>query len=193
MKGCRTRPLPAAALAAAVFFAWQLGVAVWIPAKAWLAQALIERSWRETPVGEAARPPWPWADTRPVAVLEVPRLGLRQHVLGGASGRNLAFGPVLAEGSAAGLDLLVSGHRDTHFRFLENLRQGDRLLWSSGARRRAFEVRQFDVVDSRRVTPVMDPAVARLSLVTCYPFEGVTTGGPLRYVVTAWPLDPPPQ
>ena len=35
---------------------------------------------------------------------------------------------------------------------------------------------------------VLQPAVHRLSLVTCYPFDSLTAGGPLRYVVTALPV-----
>lgn len=187
MRGRQRRPLMAAALAAAVFSLYPFGSAAWIPAKAWLAQALIERSWRASAIAEPT-PPWPWADTRPVAVLEVPRLDRRLHVLAGASGRSLAFGPVLAEGYGGGLDLLVSGHRDTHFRFLEELRDGDRLLWSTHGEQRWFEVRQREVIDSRRAEPVLEPAISRLSLVTCYPFDSVVAGGPLRYVVTAVPL-----
>ena len=69
--------------------------ALWIPIKAELAQYLLERSWRETLAGDTDARPWPWADTRAIGVLEVPRLGLREIVLEGSSGRNLAFGPAL--------------------------------------------------------------------------------------------------
>ena len=67
--------------------------ALWIPAKALLAQHLLESAWQKNLAGETAARPWPWADTSPVGVLEIPELGLRQIVLEGASGRNLAFGP----------------------------------------------------------------------------------------------------
>ncbi|MBT8063350.1 MAG: class GN sortase, partial [Gammaproteobacteria bacterium] len=67
--------------------------ALWIPAKAELAQWLMARAWQRSLEGSTDVRPWPWADTRPVAVLEAPRLGIRQFVLEGASGRNLAFGP----------------------------------------------------------------------------------------------------
>ena len=69
--------------------------ALWVPVKAELAQHLLERAWLRTLEGEADAKPWPWADTRAVAVLEVPHLGLREIVLDGSSGRNLAFGPTL--------------------------------------------------------------------------------------------------
>ena len=53
----------------------------WIPVKAELAQWLIEESWQSSLDGDEPYPPWPWADTRPVAVLTVPARGIRQLVL----------------------------------------------------------------------------------------------------------------
>jgi sortase A len=52
---------------------------------------------------------------------------------------------------------------------------------------REFRVAFSDVVDSRVQHMVLDPAVSRLTLVTCYPFDAVSAGGPLRYVITALP------
>ena len=71
-------------------------------------------------------PPWPWADTQPIAVLSIPELGIRQLVLDGDSGRNLAFGPVL-RGGLSTRDLVISGHRDTHFTFVRDLNFGDQI------------------------------------------------------------------
>ncbi|MEJ8569098.1 class GN sortase [Elongatibacter sediminis] len=161
--------------------------AVWIPVKAELAQVLLSRSWQAVRDGNADSPPWPWADTLPAGVLRVPRLGLEQFVLAGQSGRNLAFGPVFANGPGAGLDRVLSGHRDTHFRFLEQLRPGDRLELETGHGTEIYEMTHAEVIDSRRAELVIEPGRRRLSLVTCYPFGAATTGGPLRYVVTALP------
>ena len=175
----------------AAFFSLYLALgAAWIPAKATLAQWLIERSWEATATGQPAPPPWPWADTRPAAVLGVPRLGVRLIVLEGGSGRNLAFGPVFLDGTVGGADRVISGHRDTHFRFLHELRPGDRLRVQGRRDSRWFEVTTLEVVDSRARELVIEPGVERLSLVTCYPFDAPLAGGPLRYVVTALPVSP---
>ncbi len=54
---------------------WQLAGGLWIDAKALLAQRLISVAWERTLIaGEAGVKPWPWADTWPVARLQVPRL-----------------------------------------------------------------------------------------------------------------------
>lgn len=183
--------LHAAALGAAAFFsAVFLLQALWIPAKAALAQVLIALSWQAAVAGNPA-PPWPWSDTQAVARLSIPHLGRNLFVLSGSSGRNLAFGPALDTASSGG-DWIIHGHRDTHFTRLDRLQPGDRLLIERpGEPERAYEVIRGEVVDSRRVELVVDDAVERLSLVTCYPLDSPSAGGPLRYVVTALPVGEP--
>jgi len=192
MKDFWARRPSAAVIAAAALFS--LGTALhaaWIPAKAELAQWLIARSWETAEAGGTAPPPWPWADTRPAAVLEAPALGIRQYVLEGNSGRNLAFGPTFSDGTARGRDLVINGHRDTHFAFLRELRIGDRLGVRRDGATAWYAVARTEVVDSRTQGLVVDPGVDRLALVTCYPFDSPHAGGPLRYVVTALPADGP--
>ena len=46
----------------------------------------------------------------------------------------------------------------------------------------------MEVVDSRRQELVIEPGLSRISLVTCFPFDSLRPGGPLRYVVTALPV-----
>ena len=107
-----------------------LGVALlaagfWLPAKAELAQHLLNRAWQRTTDGDAAAKPWPWADTHPVARLTLPGSDEPLTVLAGASGRNLAFAPTLLDGSAGpgahGVSV-IAGHRDTHFRAARDAR-----------------------------------------------------------------------
>ena len=163
--------------------------ALWIPVKAELAQHLLERAWLRTLEGETDAKPWPWADTRAVAILEVPRLGLREIVLEGSSGRNLAFGPTLVNTGRfdESFDRVLSGHRDTHFSFLKELRTGDLLRLRTTSETQEYRVSRQETVDSRRQQLVIDDSIDRLTLLTCYPFEAATTGGPLRWVVTALP------
>lgn len=163
--------------------------ALWIPVKAELAQHLLERAWLRTMAGEADAKPWPWADTRAVAILEVPRLGLREIVLEGSSGRNLAFGPTLVNTGPIeqSSDRVLSGHRDTHFSFLRELKIGDLLRLRSASGVRDYRVSWQEAVDSRRQQLVIDNSIERLTLLTCYPFATAMPGGPMRWVVTALP------
>lgn len=164
--------------------------AAWIQMKAYAAQILIAAAWTRNLHGSEDARPWPWADTTPVARLTV--LGLRRRelvVLEGASGRNLAFGP--AHDSASVLpgergNSIIAGHRDTHFGFLRQLRRGDRLLVQrTDGSTYTFAVTDLRVVDSRRASLALDESSPRLTLVTCYPFDAMIPGGPLRFVVTA--------
>ncbi len=168
-----------------------LGAAV-IQAKAWLAPALIERAWEQT-IAEDGRPvrPWPWADTWPVARLIAPEAGVDLMVLAGDSGNALAFGPGLASYSAPpggdGVSVLA-GHRDTHFAFLQHVRTGDELeLVNTRGRVHRYRVQSAGVVDASREGILTAGQASSLMLVTCYPFDTVRVGGPLRYVVRAVP------
>lgn len=158
-------------------------------AKAELAQVLLQSAWTRTQGTGRASPPWPWADTHPVARLTVPARLADVLVLAGASGRTLAFGPGHLDGSAAPGDpgnAIVTAHRDTHFRFLQRVAVGDDVVVErpDGARRH-FRVRHAYVADHRTLNLPRDTARPTLTLVTCFPFEALNPGGPLRYVVVA--------
>ena len=174
---------------------WQIGDACWIVAKARLAQHLLQRAWTRALAGEPTPKPWPWADTWPVARLQMPRLSVDLIVLAGAYGRTLAFGPGHVGSSALpgqqGTMVLV-GHRDTHFQFLKEVRMEDRLelIGADGTIRR-YRVTGQRVIDSRRDSIATSYEGTELVLVTCFPFDAIMSGGPLRYVVRAELLDTP--
>ena len=187
------------------------GHGAWIPAKAWLAQQLIERAWAQSHATASARAqlagsaaglptmrPWPWADTVPIARLGFDRLDQHLIVLAGDSGAVLAFGPGHRSGSArpggAG-NAVISGHRDTHFALLKHVRDGDTISFDAARAEGQAPARQSYSVVDRRVVRADDPAAVasviedagddRLTLVTCWPFDAIDPGTPWRYVVTA--------
>ena len=171
---------------------WQLGGAAWLLAKAELAQYLIGRAWEEHLAGGAGEQvkPWPWADTWPVAKLQLAdRKPLM--VLAGGSGQALAFGPGMLSVSGEPGDLenprttIIAAHRDTHFTGLDALSVGAPIaLQDHSGRWHSYRVSETRVVDSNRERlPVF--AEPGLLLVTCYPFNAIDPGGPLRYLVYA--------
>lgn len=178
--------LPALAVAVGLLFTGKAG---YIHAKAQLAQYLIADAWEETLAGEQRVKPWPWADTWPVARLRIEGNG-DLFVLTGASGRNLAFGPTLFDGNdSPGHGLTVmAGHRDTHFSVLKDLKSNAR-VWLEDETGKWFRYRVTDhhVVDTTHQSLVADENDDALIMVTCWPFDAVRPGGPLRYVVTAVP------
>ena len=169
--------------------AWQIGGGIAIYLKAQLAQVLLSRAWAATLEGAERQRPWPWADTWPVARLTVPELGIDEIVLAGDSGRTLAFGPGHLNGTplpGSHGHSILGGHRDTHFAFLEGLQPGMKIavqrrdgVWQD------YLVSGSEIMDYRRARLAPSDGRTVLSLVTCYPFDAVRPGGPLRYVVAA--------
>jgi sortase A len=81
---------------------------------------------------------------------------------------------------------VIEGHRDTHFKILRNAKPGDRFsIEAVNGKQTRFVVTDVRIVDSRLTRLLLQADVARLTLVTCYPFDAVNPGGPLRWVVTA--------
>ena len=168
---------------------WQLFEAGYIHAKAWIAQQLIQVAWDDTVTSANAQQPWPWADTQAVARLTAKDGTVDLVVLSGTSGRTLAFGPGHMAGTAlpgSFGNVVVSGHRDTHFSFLKHLGAGDQLtLQSTNGNTKVYEVIGTEVVHQNNVAVAMDAGDDRITLITCYPFDAPIPGGPMRYVVVA--------
>ncbi|HKU07321.1 MAG TPA: class GN sortase [Bradyrhizobium sp.] len=176
-------PLPLA-LAGLILF----GQGAYIHAKALLAQVLLQRAFAETIATGRDTKPWSWADTWPVARIEVKRLSASAIVLAGSSGQALAFGPghveLTANAGERGV-AVYSAHRDTHFRFLKDVRIGDVIEVT----RRDGNVFRY-LADSHSVVRFdqfgIDPSSNEYELVlsTCWPFDAVTPG-PDRYLLHA--------
>lgn len=168
---------------------WQFGQGAYIPAKAWVAQELMQRAWHRAEDGEEEAKPWPWADTFPIARLSAKGGDVDLIVLEGGSGRTLAFAPGHLSASVLPGEIgntVIAGHRDTHFQFLQYIKKGESILIeTTEGRKHLYQVSGIDVVDSRRGSLVLDTDSPMLSLVTCYPFSATEVGGPMRYVVTA--------
>ena len=171
---------------------------MYLDAKAELARVLIHRAWDKTVGDGKPHPPWPWADTYPIARLRISRLGYDEIVLEGATARTLAFGPArLASGARPGEpgNTELAGHRTSWFRPLEALQVGDQMEISwFDTRKRALGERTYTVDDIEIVAPELvsllpTTSEEALTLVTCYPF-GPSPRSPQRFVVLASPAGP---
>jgi sortase A len=166
----------------------EIGRGLVIPAKAAIAQVLLDRAFDRSLAEHAPRKPWPWADMTPLARLSIPRLGVNRMVLDSGSGQAMAFGPTLLPGGAElghPGTAVIAAHRDTHFSFLRELRKGDvvTLLTREGVERR-YRVTSTSVVRWDRYAASNDAWGERLDLATCFPFDAIKRG-PWRYVVHA--------
>jgi sortase A len=166
------------------------GQGLWIPAKAALAQVLLERAFaRSVATGQPVKP-WPWADTWPVARITFPRLHRSVIVLDGASGQALAFGPGHVSGTPDAGDrgvAVYAAHRDTHFALLGQLGPGDEIqVERIDGRQARFTVAGAQVVRGDASGVDAHAPGRALALATCWPLDA-KTHGPLRYLVWARP------
>jgi sortase A len=166
-----------------------IGKGTYIHAKARVAEYLLRSSWQDTIEKGIAIKPWPWADTWPVARMIVPEHGIDLVVLEGASGNVLAFGPGhLTPSSLPGQpgNSIISGHRDTSFRFLERVRVGERItMQTRDGSMVSFKVIDTQIIDQAVLDLNIKADIPLLTLATCYPFDAVIPGGPERYLVFA--------
>lgn len=164
------------------------GQGVYIHAKAFVAQVLLDRAFEQTIATGREIKPWSWADTWPVARIEVKRLGVRVIVLAGSSGQALAFGPGHVERTSDAGErgvAVFSAHRDTHFAFLKNVTIGDEIeVTRHDGKRFRYRVSRTAVVrfNASGIDPFVDGY--QLVLTTCWPFDALTQG-PERYLVHA--------
>jgi sortase A len=167
---------------------WLIGDALYIRAKAALAQMLLDRAFAAEIAAGTVVKPWPWADTWPTARIDVPRLKARAIVLAGGSGQALAFGPGHLERTPDAGEpgtAVYAAHRDTHFAFLGQIEAGDEIVVT----RRDRATGRFRVTGTQVVrwdSSGIDPAAPgrHLALVTCWPLDSALPG-PLRLVVDA--------
>lgn len=164
------------------------GRGIYIHAKALLAQVLLERAFTEAIASGHPVKPWAWADTWPVARIEVKRIGASAIVLAGSSGQALAFGPGHLEQTPDAGDrgvAVYSAHRDTHFSFLRDVTVGDEITVTR-IDGQTFVYRADREAVVRYDGSGIDPRTSghELALTTCWPFDALTPG-PLRYVLHA--------
>jgi sortase A len=164
------------------------GQGIWIHAKALLAQILLDRAFAASLAEGAPVKPWSWADTWPVARIEMPRLHRSEIALAGASGQALAFGPGHVERTPDAGEpgtAVYAAHRDTSFAFLGDVRIGDEIrVTRRDARAFRFRVTGTSVVRWDASGIAADADGHHLALATCWPLDAKTSG-PLRYVVHA--------
>ncbi len=163
----------------------------YIHLKAQLAQHLLEYAWSHSIASQRAQKPWPWADTKAVAKLSIPRQNIEIVVLDGMSGESMAFGPAMEKSAYApnNTNRIIGGHRDTHMQFMQKLETGELIkLESIRGNTEYFVIEQTFVSNEQTEEFLIDAAAGLLVLVTCYPFDALLAGSPLRYIAIASPV-----
>jgi sortase A len=164
------------------------GQGAYIHAKAMVAQMLLEHAFATSIMSGQIVKSWSWADTWPVARIEVKRLHASAIVLDGSSGQALAFGPGHVENTPNAGEpgiAVYSAHRDTHFQFLGDVIVGDEIeVTRRDGKSFRYRVTGTSVVrfDASGIDALADGS--ELALTTCWPLDALIPG-PMRYVVHA--------
>ncbi len=126
-----------------------------------------------------------------IAWLDIPRLGSSMAVLEGDDSVSLSVGaghiPSTALPGGVG-NIGLAAHRDSFFRPLHNIKDGDRLLLRTPGATHEYTVESTRIVRPSEVGVLANSGQPELTLVTCYPFWYVGPA-PLRFVVHARQFD----
>ena len=171
-------------LAGGGYFSFQ---AIKIEVKATVAQVLLDYSWNKSLKENKPYKPWPSFDGSPILKLEIPRYNISQIVLEGTSGQALAFGPAFHKETylpSSNKITAISSHRDSHGEYIKNLEIGDILkLQDLDKNWHTYKIEEFLIVNVKEAVTINKKN--RLLLITCYPFDALLSGTPLRYIVSA--------
>lgn len=145
---------------------------------------------REPNPSERAKSPQIAAAPHPgaaIARLSIPRLHAVLYVIEGDDNNDLKRGPGHLTGSAMPGDpgnCIIAGHRDTHFRVLKNIQNGDEILLTRNGETWRYRVNELSIVSPDNVSPLQPSHTPVLHLITCYPFYYLGSA-PKRFIVSA--------
>jgi len=119
--------------------------------------------------------------------MKIPRLGVSAPVLEGTTSRTLRLGVGHIPGTAipgTPGNSVIAGHRDTFFRALKNIHDGDEIELKTADTSTRYRVDWARVIAPEDLS-VLDPTgESVLTLVTCYPFHFIGAA-PKRFVIRA--------
>ncbi len=123
----------------------------------------------------------------PLGRLEIPSLGVVAMIMEGVSGRTLQHAVGHVPGTALPGqpgNVALAGHRDTFFRGLRNIHQGDEITLTTLHGSYRYRVACTQVVEPEDTEVLDATADDVLTLVACYPFYYVGPA-PQRFIVRA--------
>lgn len=123
-----------------------------------------------------------------LGVLSIPRLSLRAPILVGIDDAALDAGVGWMDRTAApgeNGNAAIAGHRDSFFRSLGELENGDEIVVDTGTETFTYQVEYATIVEPTDVSVIAAvPGRRLLTLITCYPFY-FAGPAPKRYVIRA--------
>jgi sortase A len=133
-------------------------------------------------------PPPNFGDT--LGILEIPRVNAELPIVEGTDPNDLKKGVGHYKGSSLPAEhgqIVLSGHRDTVFRRLGELKIGDSLIVKLAKGTYTYEITHMKIVDAKDTSIItLQKTEEELLLTTCYPFRYIGNA-PKRYIIYAKP------
>lgn len=126
-------------------------------------------------------------DPRLIGRLEIPRLDVSLIVMEGDDEATLAVAAGHVPGTALpweSSNAVIAGHRDTFFRPLRDIREGDEIRMTTALGTFNYRVISTEVVEPDDLSVLAPTRTKSLTLVTCYPFVYVGAA-PQRFIIHA--------
>ncbi len=123
----------------------------------------------------------------PLALLRISKLQLDAPVLEGTDDLTLNRGVGHIVGTALPGEegnIGIAGHRDSFFRVLKNIKEGDTIELVTSSHTERYTVDHIVLVRPDDVSVLRPRSISSLTLVTCYPFYFIGSA-PQRYIVQA--------
>jgi len=127
------------------------------------------------------------AQQKSLTKLSIPKIGLEDIVLEGASQHSLLLGPAHLSASAIPGTVgnaVIAGHRDTFFRHVHSLRYGDDIYVLKSGKRFHYVVRSRRIVEPTDLSVLRATKDSELTLITCYPTHAIGPA-PRRLIIVA--------
>jgi len=173
---------------AAVAFAWYAGITIATAREQSALASELERSRAtfQTAANSQPRSASPAAraligriDVARLRLSALAREGVDTRTLRGSAGHVPGTALPGEPGNAA-----FAAHRDTFFRPLEHVREGDEIAVTTPQGEFRYVVSGTRIVDPSDVSVLSPSSAPTLTLVTCYPFDYIGTA-PRRFIVSA--------
>ena len=158
-------------------------------AKGYFGQVLLRKAWNKSLLTNQQSNPWPWAKSGPVGRLKIPEIDFDKVIIEGADDGSMIYGSSHLSGTALPGDngnCVIAGHRDTFFRRLDELKNGDRLFLEGKNCRGWYRITQIEICNPDDIKWLEPLPMRTLTLITCYPFDFIGSA-PKRYVIRALP------
>jgi sortase A len=127
------------------------------------------------------------SDAEPGIILSIPKVRLKAAILEGTDSKSLLLAPGHLAGSVMPGDrgnAVIAAHRDTFFRHIHELQNGDDILVTRGGHEFHYVVTSKFIVEPENLSVTRPTADDRLTLVTCYPTYYIGPA-PKRLIVVA--------